>query len=67
MLWQFQIDSKGIQPHIYMYPFSPNSFLCKLPLNTEQSSLGYTVGPCWLPILNIAACQFGVDKFPPEF
>ena len=23
MLWQFQVDSKGIQPYIYMYPFSP--------------------------------------------
>ena len=22
MLWQFQVDSKGIQPYIYMYPFS---------------------------------------------
>ena len=22
MLWQFQVDSKGTQPYIYMYPFS---------------------------------------------
>ena len=24
--------------------------------NIEQSSLCYTVGPCWLSILNIAVC-----------
>ena len=30
-----------------------------LPHNTEQSSLCYTVGPCWLPILNIAVCTCG--------
>ena len=29
---------------------------CRLPHNTEQSSLCYTVGPCWLSILNIAVC-----------
>ena len=29
MLWQFQVD-KGVQPHIYMYPFS--SKLQKLSL-----------------------------------
>ena len=23
MLRKFQVDSKGVQPHIYMYPFSP--------------------------------------------
>ena len=36
--------------------------LCQIPLpsglphNSEQSCLCYTVGPCWLPILNIALC-----------
>ena len=45
MLRLFQVDSKGTQPHIYVYPFSP-----KLPFhsgcrkNTEQSSLCYAVG-----------------------
>ena len=29
----------------------------RLPLKTEQSSLGYTVSPCWLSILNIAVCS----------
>ena len=28
----------------------------RLPLDAEQSSLCYTVGPCWLSILNIAVC-----------
>ena len=29
----------------------------RLPHNIEQSSLCYTVGPCWLPILNISVCH----------
>ena len=28
----------------------------RLPHNIEQSSLCYTIGPCWLSILNIAEC-----------
>ena len=28
----------------------------RLPHNTEQSSLCYTVGPCWFSILNMAVC-----------
>ena len=28
----------------------------RLLQNTEQNSLCYTVGPCWLSILNIAVC-----------
>ena len=38
-----------------MYPVSP-----KLPFHPDchiqQSCLCYTVGPCWLSILNIAVC-----------
>ena len=50
----FQVDCQGTQPFIHMYPFSP-----KLPSHpgcriTLSSSLCYTVGPCWLSILNIA-------------
>ena len=30
----------------------------RLPPNIEQSSLCYTVGACWLSILNIAGCTF---------
>ena len=36
--------------------------------NIEQSSLCYTVGPCWLSILNITVWDFPggtVDKSPP--
>ena len=31
-------------------------FPSRLPHNTEQSPLCYTVGPCWVPILNTAVC-----------
>ena len=31
-------------------------FPIRLSQSTEQSSLCYTVGPCWLSILNIAVC-----------
>ena len=31
-------------------------FPIRLLHNTEQSSLCYTVGPCWLSILNTAVC-----------
>ena len=30
----------------------------RLPHNTEQISLCYTVGPCWLSILNIEVCTY---------
>ena len=33
-------------------------FLFTLLHNTEQSSLCYTVGPCWFSILNIAVCTY---------
>ena len=37
MLWQFQLNSKGTQRDIYMYPFSPNLF--SHPGCTEHCSL----------------------------
>ena len=47
-----------------MYPYT-DPYMClspthrpRLPLKTEQSSLGYTVSPCWLSILNIAVCSY---------
>ena len=49
----------SILPQTYLPP--------KLPHNIEQSSLRYTVGPCRLPILNIAAhtCpSFFLARFP---
>ena len=30
----------------------------RLPHHIEQSSLCYTVGPCWLPMLNIVVNNF---------
>ena len=54
MLWWFQVNSEGTRPHIYKYPFSPklpSHPACHLTLSIEQSSLCYTVGPCWLSIL----------------
>ena len=52
---QFQVNSKGTQPYICLYS-PPNSPPSRLPHNTEQSSLCYTAGPCWLSILNTAVC-----------
>ena len=57
MLCWFQAQSKEIQLYVYMlsvlfqviFPF-------RLSHNIEQSSLCYTVGPCWLSVLNIAVC-----------
>ena len=54
MLQSFQENSIGTQTYIYMYPFSPK--LPSHPGNTEQSSMCYTVGPCWSSILNTAVC-----------
>ena len=39
--------------HIYIYILFQILFPLKLLQSTEQSSLCYTVGPCWLSILNI--------------
>ena len=36
MLWKFQMSSKGTQPYIYMYPFSPKLPFypgCQIPLS----------------------------------
>ena len=48
-----QRDS-AIHRHIPILPQTPLIF--RLPHNIEQSSLCYTVGPCWLSISNIAVC-----------
>ena len=45
MLWQFQVDSEGTQPHTYMYPFSP-----KLPSHPGWHMTLNTV-PCWGTVL----------------
>ena len=56
MLWPFQADRKGTQPHIHKYPFSP-----RVPSHPGcYSSLSRApvlyIGPRWLPILNTAMC-----------
>ena len=60
----FRWTAKGQSPlymyiHIHIYvSILPQTFLpSRLPRNTEQISLCYTVGPCWLSILNIAVCS----------
>ena len=40
--------------HIHVSIVLQTPFPSRLPHNIEQSSLCYTVGPCWLSILNIA-------------
>ena len=54
MLWQLQVDSKGTQPYIYVsiLPHAPLS--SRLPHNIEQTFMFFSVGSCWLSILNIA-------------
>ena len=47
-----QQRGSAIHIHVSFLPQTP--LPSRLPHNTEQSSLCYTVGPCWLPILNIA-------------
>ena len=42
--------------HTHVAILSLTSLPSRLPHSTEQSSMCYTVGPCWLSILNIAAC-----------
>ena len=42
--------------HVLILPQTPLPF--RLPHNTEQSSMCYREGPCWLSILNIVVCTF---------
>ena len=49
MLWQFQVDSKGIRPDIYMYPFSPTFPLEFLLVCTSYEfwKMYNDVNPAW--------------------
>ena len=49
-----QQKDSAIHIHVSIVPQTP--FPSGLPHNIEQSSLCYTVGPCWLSMLNIAVC-----------
>ena len=42
--------------YIHTYPFFFNSFPFRLLHNIEQRALCYTVGPCWVSLLNIVVC-----------
>ena len=42
--------------HIHISILPKTHLPSRLPHNVEQSSLCYTIGPCWLPILNTAEC-----------
>ena len=49
-----QCKDSAIHIHVSILPQPLPS---RLPYNTVQSSMCYTVGPCWLSILNIARCS----------
>ena len=50
-----QRDS-AIHMHVSTLPQTP--LPSRLPHDIGQSSLCYTVGPCWLSILNMAVCTY---------
>ena len=69
-LWKFQVYSKGTQPYICMYPFSPGFLPSGLPCSTEQSPPGFTVSPRWLLTFSTAVCGMSIPNsltgpFPP--
>ena len=59
MLCSFPVYSQVIQLYMYMCLFFRKFFfLVRLFHNNGQSSLCYTVGLCWLSILNLAMCTY---------
>ena len=50
--------------HVSILPQIP--LLSRLPHNSEQTSLCYKVGPCWLSILNTALCTCPSPSSPPK-
>ena len=68
-LWDFPGKSTGVGCHcllralyIHVSIFPQVPLPSRLPHNIEQSSMCYTVGPCWLSILNIAVCVYDFPK-----
>lgn len=54
------------QSYMYMYPFSPQTPLpCRLPHNTEQSCMFYTIGAWWLANLNTVMCTWPSQTLCP--
>ena len=45
---------------IYVTILPPNRLPLRMPHNIEHSSLCYTIGPCWLSILNTVMCNANV-------
>ena len=52
----FRWTAKGLSVHIRVSVLPQTPLPSRLPHNIEQGSLCYTVGPCWLTVLNIAVC-----------
>ena len=50
--------------HIYVSILPQTLLPYRLLHNSEQSSLCCTIGPCWLPILNIAECVYSHLRLP---
>ena len=49
-------QQRGSVIHIQVSTLPQTPLPSRMPHNIEQSSVCYTVGPCWLSIVNIAAC-----------
>ena len=63
--WWFQVDSKGTQPYIHMYPFSPKLPShpgCHMTLSRIPRAIQWVLS--WLSILNIAAHSFFLSMPP---
>ena len=51
-----QRRDSALHIHVSIFPQTP--LTSQLPHNIEQSSICYTVGPCWLSILNTAVYTY---------
>ena len=56
------MESTETQPHIYMYPFSPNLLQSRRPDDTGQSSPSRVAGSCWLSILKQSGGSEGKES-----
>ena len=56
--WATRESYSAMHMHVWILP--QTLFSSRLPHSTEQTSMSYTRGPCWLSILNIAVCLPGL-------
>ena len=56
MLWQFPVDSKRPQSHLYMCPFSPKPPPVQAAIELWTEFLGCAVGCSWSSMSNIPLC-----------